>query len=45
MVGNQPGFGEATRALFAGDAEDFEAESEVWLHECAMSAHRADEGG
>jgi hypothetical protein len=30
MVGNQPGFEEATRALFAGDAESFKTESEAW---------------
>ena len=30
MVGNQPGFEEATRALFGGDAEAFQAESEHW---------------
>lgn len=30
MVGNQPGFEEATRALFKGDAECFDAESEKW---------------
>lgn len=30
MVGNQPGFEEATRALFKGDAEAFQAESEHW---------------
>ena len=30
MVGNQPGFEEATRALFKGDAECFDTESENW---------------
>ena len=30
MVANQPGFEEATRALFAGDAESFKSESEAW---------------
>ncbi|MEE2900289.1 MAG: DUF2239 family protein [Gemmatimonadota bacterium] len=30
MVANQPGFEEATRALFAGDAESFQSESEAW---------------
>lgn len=30
MVGNQPGFEEATRALFKGDAKGFRAESERW---------------
>ena len=42
MVGNQPGFEEATRALFAGDAEDFEAESEVWPPDLRDYSRRLD---
>ena len=30
IAGNEPGYEEATRALFAGDAEKFAAEMEVW---------------
>ena len=30
MVGNQPGFEEANRALYARDRERFMAESEGW---------------
>ncbi|MDO9382221.1 MAG: DUF2239 family protein [Hyphomicrobiaceae bacterium] len=30
MAGNEPGFEEATRALFAGDAEKFAAEMKAW---------------
>lgn len=30
MVGDQPGFEEATRALFANDAVRFEAETQAW---------------
>jgi hypothetical protein len=30
MAGNEPGFEEATRALFAGNADRFAAETEAW---------------
>lgn len=30
LAGNEPGFEEATRALFAGDAEKFAAEMDTW---------------
>jgi len=30
MAGNQPGFEEAMRALFANDARRFDAETEPW---------------
>lgn len=40
MAGNQPGFEEATRALFAGDAAKFAAHSAAWPTDVREHAHR-----
>jgi hypothetical protein len=40
MAGNEPGFEEATRALFAGNAERFEECSEAWPADVRSHARR-----
>jgi len=40
MAGNEPGFEEATRALFAGRREDFEAHSAAWPEDVREHAAR-----
>ncbi len=40
MAGDQPGFEEATRALFAGEAARFSAEVEAWPPDLRLHAHQ-----
>jgi hypothetical protein len=40
MAGDEPGFEEATRALFAGDAARFEADTSVWPADVRAHARR-----
>jgi hypothetical protein len=40
MAGNEPGFEEATRALFAGDAERYEATTAAWPADVRAHARR-----
>jgi uncharacterized protein len=40
IAGDEPGFEEATRALFAGDRDRFAAESGPWPHDVAKHALR-----
>jgi uncharacterized protein len=45
IAGNQPGFEEAMRALFAGDRARFREEIGVWPHDVREYAERISEGG
>ena len=40
MAGDRPGFEEAIRALFAGDAERFDAETDRWPTDVGEHARR-----
>ena len=40
MAGNEPGFEEATRALFAGSLDRFNALVEDWPHDVREHARR-----
>ncbi len=45
MAGNEPGFEEALRALYAGDADRFESLTEIWPADVRDHARRLAAGG